>query len=86
MDIVKLAAMLERPEVHKRILGQYKGAYSLGVTQVPERGDEFAFLLRIEDEKTTGLPPEITGDQAITIDGQRVQVIVQGSFRRPRAF
>lgn len=73
----QLAAALQRPEVHRKLLGNYRGPYSLGVTRAHGRA---ALLLRVEDEVPEHMPSEIV------IDGEPVSVIVHGGFRAPRAF
>ena len=73
----QLAAALQRPEVHREVLGNYRGGYSLGVTRANGRA---ALLLRVED----GIPDHVPSE--IFVDGEPVPVIVHGDFRAPRAF
>jgi hypothetical protein len=75
MDRSYLAEVLERPDVIKKIIQEYDGWYSLGITLVPGSHDEFAFLLRVEDIDPIGLPHEVL------INGHRVPVIVRGGHR-----
>ena len=77
MQDQQLAAALRRPEVHREVLGNYRGAYSLGVTRANGRA---ALLLRVED----GVPDHVPS--AIVVDGEPVPVIVHGNFQAPRAF
>jgi len=79
MGLSYLREAIERPEVIRKIVRSYNGAYSLGITRLPGSDDEFAFLLRVEDENPTGLPHEVT------VNGHKIQVIVKGGFRRPVA-
>jgi hypothetical protein len=75
----ELAACLSRPEIHRRIVGDYKGAYALGVTSSPDHKDKPALLLRVEGEA----PPDVP--QTVTIKGEPVQVIVKSGFAKPKA-
>jgi hypothetical protein len=72
----QLAAAVRRPDVHRKLLGSYRGAYSLGVTRAQGQP---ALLLRLEGET----PPHVPA--SIVIDGEPVSVIVHGSFRAPQA-
>lgn len=74
-----LAAALQEPELHRRILKGYKGPYSLGVTTSPESEGDAALLLHIGDEA----PTEISQD--VTINGERVPLIVKRGFHAPKA-
>lgn len=77
MQDQQLAAALRRPEVHREVLGNYRGAYSLGITRVNGRA---ALLLRVED----GMPERVPSE--IMVDGESVPVIVYGNFQAPQAF
>ena len=74
---ISLSDIVQMPEVHELLIGNYKGAYSVGITQSPE-GEEVV-LLRVEDEFPLGFVNEIN------FQGETIPVIVRGSFRRPRA-
>ena len=76
MNDQQLAAALQRPEVHRQLLGDYRGAYALGVTRAQDR---LALLLRVENDVPGHVPSQIT------IEGEVVPVIVHGGFRAPRA-
>lgn len=77
MNIANLKEIIRLPSVHKRLLGAYHGAYSLGVSK--RAGGEYVLLLFVEDKNPEGFP------ETITVDGTTVPVIVQGSFTAPRA-
>ena len=74
----RLASIIDRPDLHRQLLGDYTGAYSLGVTSNGRRGG-VALLLRVEAENPTGFSREVV------FEGHKIPVIVQGSFRRPKA-
>ena len=77
--IEKLAELAARPEVHRRLLGDYRGPYSLGVTRVPLEDGEPALLLRVASEDLAQQIP-----RELDIDGDTVPVVVDGKFRAPR--
>ena len=77
MTIEDLARIIERPATHRRIVGDYAGAYSLGVTRHPSKSGG-AFLLRVEDHGVENMP------RSVTIEGEEIPVIVQGGCRAPR--
>jgi hypothetical protein len=76
----ELADMLDRPDVHRKILGGYQGPYSLGVTRSLDPRDGFGFLLRVTDQDLSRF------DHIINIDGKDVPVIVKGGFKPPDPF
>jgi hypothetical protein len=73
-----LSSIINRPDLHKELLGNYTGAYSLGITS-SDRGTDDVLLLRVEPENTAGFANEVT------FEGHKIAVIVKGSFRKPRA-
>jgi hypothetical protein len=79
MNTDDLAAALQEPELHRRILKGYRGPYSLGVTTSPESEGDAVLVLHIGDEA----PPEVS--QEVTINGERVPVIVKRGFLAPKA-
>lgn len=74
MQVDELAALVARPDVHRKLVGEYSGPYSLGVTELAS-GDA-AFLLRVEGSGAR-IPPQID------VDGHRIAVVVEGGFRPP---
>lgn len=73
MKVEELADLIERPEVHRKVLGSYTGPYSLGVLSTSGRGP--ALVLKVAD--ATGFPT------TVTVDGRTIPVVVQGGFRTP---
>jgi hypothetical protein len=67
----ELADLLDRPECHRKILGNYRGPYSLGVTRIPGPGDGFGFLLRVEGQD----PGRFS--KSVDLDGRHIPVIVK---------
>lgn len=70
-----LAEVVENPDLHHKLLGDYQGAYSLGITSTDNGGD--ALLLQVETEDLSDFPREVL------YFGHKIPVIVRGSFRRP---
>jgi hypothetical protein len=73
----RLATLIENPEVQYRVVGDYDGGYSLGVTSDPQKPDEAAIRVRVEGEAT-----EIPS--SISIGAETIRVIAQPHFVRPR--
>jgi hypothetical protein len=73
MDPRQLANWVEEPETHQKIVGDYDGAYALGVTDNPP-----AFLLRVEPGDVSHFPTKVN------IHGVEVPVVVRGSFLPPK--
>ena len=78
MNESSLAEAIQKPEVHRRLLGDYKGAYALGVTSASDDDDSLALLLRIEG----AVPDEIP--KQIAVDGEQIPVLVVGGFKAPK--
>ncbi len=77
MDQDRFATLIERPEVHQMILGDYEGGYSLGLTLDPENQNEPAISVSIEGEDAKNIPRQIT------LDGMTIPVIVETNFEIP---
>lgn len=78
MNETTLAAAIQKPEIHRRLLGKYKGAYALGVTTSPDDKGA-ALLLRIEGAVPEDIPKQIA------VDGEQVPVKAVGGFKAPKA-
>jgi hypothetical protein len=72
MNTKQLMNWVDEPETHQKIVGDYAGAYALGVTDNPP-----AFLLRVEPSDIDTFPT------AVNIHGVEVPVIVTGDFVPP---
>jgi hypothetical protein len=79
MNVTELSEALQHPEIHRRILGGYRGPYALGVTDSPENSDEAAFLLRVADDAS------LNDLDAVEVHGESVHVIVKRGFVAPKA-
>ena len=79
MDANRLAELIEEPDVHRKVLGQYRGPYALGVTQVSGGGSKDAALtLSVEGQDSDKFPSEIE------LDGERVPVVVNSGWTVPK--
>jgi hypothetical protein len=78
MNEDRLATLIEKPEIQQRILGDYDGGYSLGLTVHPEKNDEIAIRVRVEGQSACDIPSEIV------LDGEAIPVIVNTGFRVPQ--
>ena len=74
MDEAELARALENPAIHRQLVGDYNGAYSLGVTRGVDNA--LALALDLDDDKRK-IPA------TVTINGRAVRVIVHRKFRPP---
>ncbi|MDQ3685180.1 MAG: hypothetical protein M3430_06195 [Acidobacteriota bacterium] len=78
MDLPRLANLIERPEVHRTILGDYEGGYSLGLTLNPEDHNELVIRVRIEGEDDSRIPSKIV------LEGETIPIIVNKKFKVPK--
>ena len=72
MDVKQLMSWTEEPATHQKIVGDYQGYYSLGVTDNPP-----AFLLRVQSSDVSHFPTKVD------IHGVEVPVVVHGNFVQP---
>ena len=73
----KLIELIEQPWVHREVLGDYEGGYSLGVTLNPDNREELAIRVRIQRDDDRGIRRQVT------LDGETVPVIVNPGFKLP---
>lgn len=73
----RLANLIEQPKVLRKILGDYEGGYSLGLTLNPQNRDQYAIRVRIEGDDSVDIPSQIV------LDGEAIPVIVTTNFRIP---
>lgn len=73
MNVKQLLDWVAEPQTHRQIVGDYQGAYALGVTDDPP-----AFALRVEPEDVKNFPDRVT------IHGVDVPVVVHGGFGPPK--
>ncbi len=78
MDAAMLRDIINRPETHKKILGDYHGAYTLGISRMPEDPRGPQFILRIQGESSEGFPTEIE------VNNEKIEIEVNCNFISPR--
>jgi len=74
----QLSATLQEPDVHRQLLGDYKGPYSLGIGRDPENPAAPAIILHVQDDPPLRPPPYIQ------IGPERVRVITRRGFVAPK--
>jgi hypothetical protein len=77
MKIQRLASLIETPEVQRRLLGDYSGAYSIGVTTNPSDPDTPAIRVRVQGTESSNIPSELV------LDGEIVAVVANTRFTPP---
>jgi hypothetical protein len=77
MTVERLATFVQKPDVHRRVLGSYRGAYALGVTQA-SRDQDAALSLSVASPDASSFPREID------IEGERVPIHIQTNWSAPR--
>ena len=73
MTATELARLVDEPETHRLIVGDYDRSYALGVSDFPP-----AFLLRVEPDDVANFP------RWVRVHGEEIPVVVHGSFRQPK--
>ncbi|MFL6676014.1 MAG: hypothetical protein ACJ8LG_22315 [Massilia sp.] len=76
MDATRLAAEVESQDLHRNLLGSFKGPYSLGVGR-DHSSLSPVLLLMVPPEVTQAFPAEIT------VAGETVPVVVRRALQQP---
>jgi len=79
MDLMRLVAEVDSPTLHRKLLGDFCGPYSLGVGR-DEASARPVLLLMV--------PPGVakTFPSTVLVAGEPVQVVVQRDFQPPVPF
>jgi hypothetical protein len=77
MNAARLAELIERPEIQRRILEKYDGGYSIGLTADPENPSELAIRVRIAAPDASQIPT------SLVLDGETVSILVHPGFTLP---
>lgn len=77
MNQGRLASLIKQPEIQRKILNDYEGGYSIGVTLNPKKRSEIAIRIHIQDKKSVHIPSQIT------LDGETIPIIVNTNFKLP---
>jgi hypothetical protein len=76
MDIETLQGMVNRPDVHRTLVSDYTGPYSLGVGQ-DRTTKQPILVLQVPDASVQHFPSQIK------LRGEIVPVVVRSGFRPP---
>jgi len=76
MERHRLAELIERSQVRRKILGTYKGGYALGLMLNPENQNELAIGVSIEGGDASSI------SRCVILEGQVIPVIVETNFER----
>jgi hypothetical protein len=79
MDLELLSLLAETPEAHRKVLSGYQGAYSLGVGQSEDQGQQPVLILQVEGS------PSISFPDKVYLGGETVPVVVRSNFLPPRS-
>jgi len=74
----QLSSVLQKADVHRQLLGDYDGPYSLGVGRDPEDPSAPAIVLHVQDA------PSVNPPTHLDIGSERVRVIIRRGFVAPR--
>jgi hypothetical protein len=77
MNVQRLSSLIETPEFHRQVMGDYTGAYSLGITSDPARPSTLAVRVRVQGDEAPGIASELD------VDGETIPVIVSTRFQAP---
>ncbi len=76
MDLKYLQGLVNRPDIHRAVLSNYVGPYSLGIGQGKDDQD-LVLVLEVPDARVHHFPSEID------VLGQSVPVVVKSGFQVP---
>jgi hypothetical protein len=79
IDRQHLAAHIRQPEIQKRILAGYRGAYGLGIKRID--GNQLALSLRIDAASSASLA---AFPSSISVDGHLIRINVEKSLSKLR--
>ena len=78
MRTEQLAELIEQPKFHRKVLGTFAKAYSLGVGRDPQKPSAPALIVQVEGDEAPSIPSEVE------VDGEKVRVIAKTGFKAPR--
>jgi hypothetical protein len=77
MNQDRLSALIKQPDVQRKILSNYHGVYSIGLTLNPANRRQIAIRVRIEGEDVSKIPSKVV------LDGETIPIVVAPNFRAP---
>jgi hypothetical protein len=78
VEIKQLASMLQDKELHRRLVGGFSGAYSVGIGADPDDPEAPAIVLHVEGHT----PPQVP--RSIDVGDESVRVITKTGFVVPK--
>jgi hypothetical protein len=78
MRTEQLAELIEQPQFHRRLLGKFAKAYSMGVGRDPEKPSQPALIVQVEGEDAPKMPNEVD------VAGEKIRVIARTGLKAPR--
>lgn len=78
VDISKLVQQVASPALHRTLLGQFAGPYSLGVGK--DDASKAVLILSVPSSASQSFPA------LVTVDGEAVPVQIQRDFQPPLPF
>lgn len=78
MDIEELSKYLTTPDVHRKVLSGYQGAYSLGIGQSAQGAGNHVLILQVEGSPSVAFPP------AVRLGNESVPLIVRTNYGVPQ--
>jgi hypothetical protein len=76
VDLKSLQGLVNRPDIHRAVLSNYDGPYSLGIGQDKDSQDP-VLVLQVPDASIQHFPTEIS------VRGESVPVVVKSGFQIP---
>jgi hypothetical protein len=79
MEMERLSTAIEQPNTIKKLMGNYKGGYSLGISLYSKDKSRIAISICVEDREDNSFPKELEiGDEVFPVE-------VQKNFQMPIA-
>jgi len=75
VNLKSLQGLMNSPDVHRAVLCDYAGPYSLGIGQ--DKDNEPVLILQVPDASLQNFPSEIS------VRGETVPVVVKSGFQLP---
>lgn len=77
MSALQLSRTIRQPALVRQLIGDYRGAYSLGIGQDPENPSQAAIVLQTENADPSKFLDHIQ------LDNCSIRIIVRQGFRPP---
>lgn len=81
MDVQRLAAFIEELTIKRKLLGDYQGGYSLGISLNSKDRSKLAISLSVEDQQLVDSAPK-----QLEVDGEVIPVEIDTNYQMSVAF